>query len=801
MEHLLIRIGRVFLFLLSLNLLFGNISYLTHELSRLAGFLVMAVIGLSYSGEDLHNRPTLFFRFAGYGFASLLIFLGDFFPAGVAGFLFLLLRSKRDLYGAELRLFLTTLFFYTLFHYVDFCFPLLFQGLNAIAIRYSELVTGWAGNPMRLGSSALGMKITISALCLSVASTLSNPGRRNTIFSLAAPFLANFLFLVLQKPLSTVVRFLIKSTEIVPFHTHVVLILFSVTMAWPFIQKGLSKRRYEKTFARTAIFNGITGGVLVFAALFLLMIAPLGELRPGAILFIDRGTDFQVPVYGKLYGKNGPGMFGILPYYLKMRGFHTKIVREKVTGSMLSNASALVIFNPSTGFSEKERDQIKRFVEEGGALLVAGDHTDVNGVMKPLNDLLAPFHIQLNFDTALPLKSGWAESLTLWNHPVTAGLSSYHETGVWVGASLKLSYPAIPLIAGKLGWADTGNYMNGKRAYLGDYIRSKDEPLGDVVLAAESRLKKGTVIVFGDTSTFQNGIIPETSPFIDRIILSLLSQQPGFQQKIFLFATALLFLAGLFLIFPVYRDPWICVVMLFAIPLSATVTSFVNSRFVHPLPFAKEAFYRPAWIDTSHIPKITPLASADESVWGITLNLMRNRMIPLYLKKMDASLLSTGALLFMLSPTKKISEPETRLLEDYMKRGGVIVWAVGWEEGGASADFLKRYRLSLDAVPLGPCEASLEQMNIRFVDAWPIVAKEKNARILVKKWTYPVVVFQPVGKGGLLLIGDSEFLLSQNLESYKTFNINNIRFFGYLVRYLLGESPQSVFREKEGAGG
>lgn len=756
MESLVNLIGRTFLFLLSLNLFFGNIPFLTAELSRLGGFLVLVALSLFYQRKSLYTR--------------------------------------------ELSLFLSTLLFYTIFHYVDFSSPLLFQGFDAIAIWYSALVTGWAGNPMTLGPSALGMKITVSVFCLSIASALYSRNKRDALLSLTVPFFANLLWLSCQKPLSSAARFFTKSTEILPFHTQLVLILFSALLLWPFIRRNFTDGASRLEREKKGVFNGIAGFFMICVAFSLLLIHPLGDLKSGAILFVDRGTDFQVPIYGKVFGKNAPGMFGILPHYLRMRGFDTKIVREKITEAMLTKASALVVFNPATGFSEKERAWIKGFVEEGGGLLVAGDHTDVNGIMKPINDLLAPFRVQLNFDTALPLKSGWADSLTTWNHPITGGLSGYHETGIWVGASLKAAYPSMPLISGKLGWADAGNYMNRKRAYLGDYKRSKDEPLGDRVLAVESRLKKGTVIVFGDTSTFQNGIIPETSPFIDRIITSLLSRKPEFHHQTLLFVVAIILISAFFLVIPVYREPLACVVMMVAIPLSLTVTSKVNERFIHSFPFSKDSFYRPALIDTSHMPKMTPLASSDESVWGITLNLMRNRMIPLYLKDLDSTLLAEGKPLFILSPTQPFSEKEIAILEDYMKTGGTIVWAVGWEDVAPSADFLKKFHLSLDAVPLGSCEIPLEQVTVRFVDAWPIITQEKSAQVLVKKWGYPVVVFQPVGKGGLLLIGDSEFLLSANLESYKTFNMNNIRFFGYLMRYLSGDAPVSVFKEKEGAG-
>ncbi len=82
---------------------------------------------------------------------------------------------------------------------------------------------------------------------------------------------------------------------------------------------------------------------------------------------------------------------------------------------------------------------------------------------------------------------------------------------------------------------------------------------------------------------------------------------------------------------------------------------------------------------------------------------------------------------------------------------------------------------------LGPGEIEIGRLKAKFLEAWPIVGGNESKQIIAEKFGYPVIVYQPVGKGGLLVIGDSEFLHSRNIESYKNYDFKNIRFFKYLL--------------------
>ena len=163
--------------------------------------------------------------------------------------------------------------------------------------------------------------------------------------------------------------------------------------------------------------------LLISTSVLMLIISPC-QIKPTKrerILFYGEnmlGT-WDTPEYGK-YGRLAPGMFGLLPYYLKIYGYNctiftkniTKFVErnqptyenltryvnltefvnfiedERVTEDILKKFDVFVVINLNTTFSNEEKKAIWKFVEDGGSLLVLGDHTGMDNLMTSLNNLL-----------------------------------------------------------------------------------------------------------------------------------------------------------------------------------------------------------------------------------------------------------------------------------------------------------------------------------------------------------------------------------------------------------------------------
>ena len=75
----------------------------------------------------------------------------------------------------------------------------------------------------------------------------------------------------------------------------------------------------------------------------------------------------------------------------------------------------------------------------------------------------------------------------------------------------------------------------------------------------------------------------------------------------------------------------------------------------------------------------------------------------------------------------------------------------------------------------------------QFVEAWPIVGSGEDTKVFYESQGFPIVVFKQYGNGGLLVIGDSSFLLDKNLETQTTFMEGNILFLRRIFTELEGE--------------
>jgi len=80
---------------------------------------------------------------------------------------------------------------------------------------------------------------------------------------------------------------------------------------------------------------------------------------------------------------------------------------------------------------------------------------------------------------------------------------------------------AKPLVIGKAGYSDIGDMENTADGYLGDMRFNRGERIGNLVLAAEAAYGEGIFMAFGDTTLFQNTVIPYSYPFIDNIFAYL----------------------------------------------------------------------------------------------------------------------------------------------------------------------------------------------------------------------------------------------------------------------------------------
>src|SRR5262249_3382486 len=281
--------------------------------------------------------------------------------------------------------------------------------------------------------------------------------------------------------------------------------------------------------------------------------------------------------------------------------------------------------------------------ERGGGLLCLGDHTGVAGIRGPFNDLLAPLGIRFQFDSATFFGDGWEHALEVRNHPMNRGLGdAAADYSIWVGASLDLDRDATPVVVARYGYSDHGDMSNLRMGFLGDRRYNPDELLGDVVLVGETRYGDGKVLVFGDTSTYQNLALSQSWNLVLRSVDHLASRGGMGLGARTQWAMFWLLLIGIGVVSSGGRRAAPVAAVAFGLWLGSASLALATGRAPqHPLDWSKarpvslEAAgsnvtpSRVALLDWSHGGHYDMKAWYDRSVGGLLLNLTRTGFFPI----------------------------------------------------------------------------------------------------------------------------------------------------------------------------
>lgn len=594
-------------------------------------------------------------------------------------------------------------------------------------------------------------------------------------------------------------------------------------------------------------FNKQTGIVVGVGLLALLvMVPPTSVRKPAAkeIIFVQKGVvSYTQPDYQR-YGRAAGGMFGLLPEYSQLFGckvFRTDPLKDAVTEipENLNPNQILVLTNLDVDLGKETVDRIWKFVEEGGSLWVLGDHTflkedkETPGAVprNHINDLLdGRVHIKLEHDSAEFFPQGWFHSYRFRQGTPFGDLRDDAENrpGLLVGASLLLEAPAHPFIVGRYAYRDMGRKVRDpEKGFNGNFEfdpvggdpnegESEDpERLGDLVLVAGERYGKGRVLVVGDTSSFFSNNMSRSYEFM-RASLSWLGDSNKwsvpYSRPGRILATMLLF--GFGVVIFLFRSQPVLFPVLVAIGL---VTTLFYGRGGQ-LPFDKNyARQHMAVIDFAHQPNASKHSSMGNGLHGVSINLARYDLnadagaaananpnaapnakaesklpqapiLPVTINEWDQEIVDAAGYMVLSAPRKPISFSERREIKKFMKRGGTVILACGYQDYKHCRSFLKPFKVEIGSTPLGRTFDSVALgQNVSFLSSWPLKVDNPDAKIICtagKDKTKALMVSIPVGTGQLIVIGDSEFLHNRNLEGHESYDPNNTRFIKTLLDYV-----------------
>jgi hypothetical protein len=484
--------------------------------------------------------------------------------------------------------------------------------------------------------------------------------------------------------------------------------------------------------------------------------------------------------------------------------------------------------------------RVWNYVDKGGSLLVMGEHTIADPHIPEsmgrshFNRLLAPSNIRVAFDSATFKVGGWLQSYHTMFHPTTAGIEdSRNQFGVVIGASLDITFPARPILIGKWGYNDPGDEASGA-AMMGNHEYDAGERLGDVILAAEQGYGRGKVVVFGDTSSLTNGITVGAHPFNARL-LAYLTHAGGTANSTW--RQVITMLLGVALVVLLIRGALIGAAPLTALGLLASMiclaaavsatTALVCSR-AELYPTASNIRTAPpkiAYIDNAHLGYYSEESWRPEGTMGLAMNLMRNGYLTYMAPDLSRDRLMTPdgklrtSLVVIPAPTRSLTQREIQTLYQWADAGGSLVMTVGWDRYGPNRELLHAFGFDIGSQsdpsrppePLGHYKAPYWRSDdgsymvfVRFHAAWWVrllhAAETKmgdtQGRYFAREMAYgrandPTMLWRRIGKGQVVLVGDSQFVTNRNLEQEGGQPFEGLRenaeFWRWLTSYL--ESP------------
>ena len=417
--------------------------------------------------------------------------------------------------------------------------------------------------------------------------------------------------------------------------------------------------------------------------------------------------------------------------------------------------------------------------------MVLGDHTDIGGMQDPLNDLLEPVGISFRFDSAMPLnhekQPQWMSCMQFLHHPVNEGIPNENWVSISVGASLDVSKAAFPVLIGRYSFSDIGNYLN-ERGFLGDYKCNSDEQLGDVILAAGAYYGNGRVLVFGDTSSFQNSAMSHSYSMIYNVFKWLNSQRT-FVVRYTQIALSLILLISMAAMYLFFKEKHVFSVF-FPIVLCAAL---LISNAINPVLIGEKTMQGPIiYIDASHGERFNLDSYTDGATSGLTINFGRNNYSSFILPVFSEKWISNGEGLILIAPTESFKDYEVDFMKEYIYDGGLVILSTGYQDKKGSEGLLRAFNLDIQNLPLGGVPYEENKTAPKFVDSWPIMTQEDDDTrvfysISIENTSYNLVVFKRYGEGGLLVIGDSQFLLDKNLELLYDYWPGNVQFLKNII--------------------
>ncbi|VVB65014.1 ABC-type uncharacterized transport system [uncultured archaeon] len=437
------------------------------------------------------------------------------------------------------------------------------------------------------------------------------------------------------------------------------------------------------------------------------------------------------------------------------------VVSDKVTYDILKNYDIFIIKTPSR-FEPDEVDAIVRFVEDGGGLLLIGDHTNFGGTGTNLNQIARSFGIEFGFD-AVNTQEGMLYYYK--RGPLAHPCVKYMPyLDFMTGCSIKAPLNAEPVILGFGLNAIPGEYSSTgffRETRQNDPTQITDTTWGLLYQAVALRYGKGKIVAFSDSTIISNFrfFFGGTCNFIAGC-MEYLNRGDHFdheKQILFILGLALGILAVYLFRMEMQDFKKGLALLLFIILLSAVCASFAILMFSTPLEDSiPEQFYiknQTISFDGEHSSQIVSRGDNQGSYETFFIWTQRLGLTPTIEDKFDNAI-EKGSTLVLIDPVEPLNQYEKQALGDYIQKGNTAVLLI--ESEGKGLDIVRLFNMTTYTLMQSENNSPLlnPDNNLELpIEPWGLTIHGGNALLNISHRV--VLAEQNCGKGKFMLFTDS----------------------------------------------
>ena len=283
------------------------------------------------------------------------------------------------------------------------------------------------------------------------------------------------------------------------------LILLLIKLLPKFTTTTINQKQYKPFGKNVQILSTFFIFIFLFSAIGACTFSDPGYEKNGRILIDEYHSDWEDTTIE--LNTEDYGLLSTYNYYSWtewLKNFYTVSQNQNNSLSieLLNKYDVLILKCPTNSYSADEIYAVVQFVEQGGGLLLIGDHTDVFGMNTFLNQIATQFGIYFNSDATYELGTGKMSTYQpphLFPHPVVQHLSSF---SFMTSCTVQAPLLSESIIVGNRLINEPGTYSTEN--FFRPSINSPESEYGFLLQVAATKYDKGRVIAFSDSTVLSS---------------------------------------------------------------------------------------------------------------------------------------------------------------------------------------------------------------------------------------------------------------------------------------------------------